>query len=478
MTTRRHRPLILAVATLSLAVVVAGCGQTAATASTTTATATASGQPGHSASVSAATTATLTPAPTYGLLPGDWPVYHLDAQRTGYLADFPAPSGALAEAWSAKLDGAVYAEPLVVHGQVIAATEGDTVYALDPNKGSVLWSRNLGKPVPLSTLPCGDINPLGITGTPAYDSATNSIFAVAEVTGPHHILFALDPATGAVLWSRSVDVAGADPRTHQQRPALAVANGYVYIGFGGLTGDCGQYKGKVVGVPTTNKGDTIVYTVPVAREGAVWSTGGPVIDAAGNLFISTGNGSSTSTYDGSDSVVKLSPGLKQLSFFAPSIWASDNAGDADLGSLSPVLVPGGHVFIAGKNGVGYVLNQNDLGGIGKEVSSAHVCAAFGGAAQAGGTIYVPCRNQLTQVTIGLDGSITVGWTNSDAGGPPVVGGGAVWSLAGGTLAAINPANGKTLATIGVGTVPHFASPTLWNRLVLCGTLSGVVAVRV
>ena len=142
-----------------------------------------------------------------------------------------------------------------------------------------MWRRNLCTPVPLSTLPCGDIDPLGITGTPAYDSVTGSIFAVAEVTGPHHVLFALDSTTGAVLWSRNVDLACDDPRTHQQRPALAVANCYVYIGFGGLAGDCGQYVGEVVGVPASGSGATISYRVPTTREGAVWATGGPVIDA-------------------------------------------------------------------------------------------------------------------------------------------------------------------------------------------------------
>ncbi|HEX7495089.1 MAG TPA: PQQ-binding-like beta-propeller repeat protein, partial [Candidatus Limnocylindrales bacterium] len=233
----------------------------------------------------------------------DWPVYHQNPGRTGEYPSFPAFAGPLAAGWSTALDGAVYAEPLVVNGTVFAATEGDSVYAVDPGSGAILWRRNLGTPVPLSTLPCGDINPLGITGTPAYDSVTGSIFAVAEVTGPQHILFALDPATGTVRWSRVVDLAGDDPRTHQQRPALAVANGFVYIGFGGLAGDCGQYVGEEVGVPASGVGATISYRVPTSREGAIWSTGGPVIDAAGNLYVSVGNGASTTTYDGSDSVL-------------------------------------------------------------------------------------------------------------------------------------------------------------------------------
>ena len=389
----------------------------------------------------------------------DWPTYHLNAARTGNDSSFPAFTGSLTAGWSAALDGAVYAESLVVHGRVIAATEGDSVYALDPSTGAVVWRRNLGTPVPLSTLPCGDINPLGITGTPAFDAATGSLFAVAEVTGPKHVLFALDPDTGAVRWSRNVDLAGDDPTTHQQRPALAVANGYVYIGFGGLAGDCGQYVGEEVGVPASGQGGTIAYRVPVSREGAIWATGGPVIDGTGNLYVSVGNGASTTTYDGSDSVLELSPALVLESSFAPTTWATDNANDADLGSLSPVLVPGGWVFIAGESGTGVVLRQGSLGGIGGQVASAPVCAGFGGASQIGGTIYVPCMNSIRAATVGANGSLTVGWQSAAAGGPPVVGGGAVWSLntSSGRLVALNPATGAQLGGIGVGAVPHFAS---------------------
>jgi outer membrane protein assembly factor BamB len=410
----------------------------------------------------------------------DWPVYHMNAQRTGNDPSFPTFAGSLAAGWSTALDGAVYAEPLVVNGTVIAATEGDSVYAIDPAAGTILWRRNVGTPVPLSSLPCGDIDPLGITGTPAYDSVTGSLFVVAEVTGFHHILFALDPTTGAVRWSRTVDLAGDDPRTHQQRPALAVANGYVYIGFGGLAGDCGQYVGEVVGVPASGTGVTISYRVPVSREGAVWATGGPVIDASGNLYVSVGNGASTGTYDGSDSVIELSPTLQLESFFAPSTWASDNAGDKDLGSLSPVLVPGGWVFIAGKSGTGYVLSQGSLGGIGGQVSSATVCTGFGGAALNGDTVYVPCSGSLREVQIGSNGSLTPGWQTSAAGGPPVIGGGVVWSVntSAGRLVALDPATGATVGTLAVGAVPHFVSPTLWQEQVLVGTTAGITSASV
>jgi outer membrane protein assembly factor BamB len=410
----------------------------------------------------------------------DWPVYHRNAARTGYDRGFPAP-GTLTHAWSANLDGAVYGQPIVVGGTVFAATEHDTVYALDPTSGAVLWQRHLGTPVRLATLPCGNIDPLGITSTMAYDPATGSIFASAELAGPKHTLFALDPVKGTLRWSRSLDLASSSPRTLQQRGALAVSNGYVYVGFGGLAGDCGQYKGKVIGVRTNGTGARIIYRVPVAREGAIWSPGGPVIDGKGNVYVSVGNGSSTTTYDGSDSVLKLSPALKLGSRFAPSRWRTDNAHDLDLGSFSPVLVPGGWVFIVGKSGIGYVLHRSSLGGIGGQVSSRTVCRAFGGAAQIGAVLFIPCTTGIQRISIGPTGTISRGWhTTTGANGPPVVGSGTVWSLAlaSGELYALSTSTGAVRAHISVGPVPHFASPTLWNGLVLVGTMHGVVAVSV
>ena len=225
-------------------------------------------------------------------------------------------------------------------------------------------------------------------------------------------------------------------------------------------------------MPTSGTGATIDYRVPVAREGAVWATGGPVIDSAGNLYIATGNGSSTTVYDGSDSVIELSPTLAMLSRFAPSNWAVENANDQDLGSLSPVLLPGGLVFQAGKGDMGYVLRQGALGGIGGQVSRAAVCGAFGGAALDGSTVYVPCRTVLQKVSVGSDGKLTVGWTTKSGvgGGPPVIGGGAVWTTNwdSGTLFAIDPATGAELAGLSVGALPHFAAwrDVMWLELQL------------
>src|SRR5262249_23375227 len=118
-----------------------------------------------------------TPPPLTG---ADWTMYHRDPARTGYVADAHDPRQ-LIQAWNATLDGGVYAEPLVVNGHVIVVTEADTLYSLDAHTGKVQWRTNVGSPIPLSHLPCGDIDPLGITGTPVYDPASGLVFAVAEV---------------------------------------------------------------------------------------------------------------------------------------------------------------------------------------------------------------------------------------------------------------------------------------------------------
>src|SRR2546429_8217326 len=157
-------------------------------------------------------------------------MYHNNTARAGFAAVIPAPPR-LTSLWKQPLEGAVYAEPLVVDGQVIVATENDTLYALDAHTGQVQWRTSVGTPVPLSDLPCGDIDPLGITGTPVYDPQTGLVFSVAEIQGPAHILVGIDAKTGQIKVRRVVDLSGIDPRAYQQRAALALYAGKIYIAF-------------------------------------------------------------------------------------------------------------------------------------------------------------------------------------------------------------------------------------------------------
>ena len=259
------------------------------------------------------TTSSTAPAPTTtgpAERGADWPTYHRTNDRSGAVSPFDNPH-AITALWDAALDGAVYGQPIVVQGVAFVATENDTVYALDVATGKQRWRRHLATPVAQSDLPCGNIDPLGITGTPAYDMSTQSVFVVTESTGGRHDLVALDSVTGRVRFQRNLDVTRHDRLTEQQRGALAVANGRVYVAFGGLFGDCGNYIGYVAAVSTSGAGRVESYEVPTPRQGGIWAASGPAIEpTGGDVYVAVGNGARTGgAYDGSDSVLRLAPDL-------------------------------------------------------------------------------------------------------------------------------------------------------------------------
>ena len=410
-----------------------------------------------------------------------WGQFGGDTAKSGVATGLPA-AGPLSVAWRAGLDGAVYGQPLVVGQLVIAATENDSLYGLDKATGHVAWHTHLGSPVPLSDLPCGNIDPLGITGTPAYDRDNGLVYALAEMAGYRHVLFGLSVSGGAVKVERDIPAPDGQPRYDQQRPALTIEDGRVYMTFGGLYGDCGPYVGSVVGVPVTGSGALISYKVPTAKGGAIWGTAGPVAGPGGTLYVSAGNGEADGgTFDGSDSVTALSPGLKQTGIFAPAVWGQDNANDLDLGSTQPALLANGTLLSVGKRGTGYLLRASHLGGVGGQITSAPVCKAFGAAAVSGTTVYEPCESSGMKAVSTAGNQLRVLWTGpSGASGSPVLGGGAVWvnNWDTGTLYELNPANGAVRASVGLGaSLPHFASVSLAGPLAFVGTNEGVTAVR-
>ena len=440
-------------------------------------TATGSGPAGPVTSPAATAPASSHPAP---LGATDWPAYHRDAARTGAAPDSP-PAGALSIAWRRRLDGAVYGQPLVIGGLVIAATEGDTVYGLDRATGKVRWHVHLGTPVPLSALPCGDIDPLGITGTPVYDPATGLVYTVAETTGFHHVLAAITVPGGKLAFTRDVPTPDGQPRFDQQRAALALDRGRVYVAFGGLDGDCGPYQGSINGVPASGQGPIVSYKVPTARQAGMWAAGGPVVGPDGTIYVSAGNGAATAPpFDGSDSVTALTPSLHRVGIFAPVTWPSDNAGDRDLGSTAPGLLANGTILADGKSGTGYLLDVHHLTGVGSQVAEARVCAAYGGMATSGTIAYVPCIAGGMAAVDTSGNSLQVLWRGPGAAqGSPVLGGGAVWvpDWDAGVLYELDPATGRVRHEIGLGSaLPHFASPSLSGPLALIGTMHGVVAV--
>jgi outer membrane protein assembly factor BamB len=407
-----------------------------------------------------------------------WTTYHADDRRSGVDPSLspPSPLGSVHRAWtSPQLDGAVYAEPLVFGANVYVATEGDSVYSLDEVTGRVTWRTNLGDPVPQSGLPCGNIDPTGITGTPVIDQSRGLLYAVDFVQPGRHELVALDVEDGRVVFRRPADPPGLDPLLEQQRAALAITDDRVYAAFGGLFGDCGDYHGAVVGSALDGSGPLLSYRVPSGRAAGIWGASGPAVDPSGNLLVATGNSDSGTGFDFGDAVIRLSPDLKEIGWFAPSNWAALNQGDVDLGSVGPAILSNGLAFQIGKEGVGYLLTPDSLGGVGGEAFSASVCsAAFGGTASQDSLVYVPCTDGLVALRVDSAGpSFSVAWrTPAFDAGPPIVAGGSIWSvdIGSGDLIAFDAGGGHEVFRASLGTVTHFTTPTaVGGRLYVAAT---------
>jgi polyvinyl alcohol dehydrogenase (cytochrome) len=404
----------------------------------------------------------------------DWTTYRGDSARTG-VDTSSVGSLPFAPAWtSPSLGGAIWGQPLVHDGLVIVATESDQVVALSEATGQVAWRASAGTPVPSSQLPCGDISPtVGITSTPVIDPSTNRVFAVADtLTGStiEHKLFAFNLADGSPVagFPVSAEPPGDVPADQLQRPGLALSAGQIIIGYGGNDGDCGTYHGWLVSVPETGGAEHAFEVEPSGSEGAIWSSGNaPPVDSAGNVWTSTGNGGSGTSYGYQESVLKLDPSMNLLDHWAPSTWQSLDSGDVDLGSSAPLLLPGGLVFQIGKQGVGYLLSASSLGGTGASpLYQASVCGgSWGGAVYASGVIYVTCSSGLR--ALGLSASVpsfsplSTWQVTSAINGPPMLAGGLVWASDWNhaTLYGLNPQTGQAVVRQSTPSMAHFATPS-------------------
>ena len=419
------------------------------------------------------------PAPSGSGLAADWPEYHQSSARAGVGPAAPALSSP-ALAWTAHLDGDVYASPLIVAGHVLAATENNTIYSLDLFSGAVVWKQHLGEPVDAASLPCGNIGPVtGITGTPAADLRTGRLYVVAFLRTRHHMLYTLSLVDGSVVSQQDVDPPGSNPAVQQQRGALALGDRYAYVTFGGLYGDCGAYHGYVVAIPLAG-GGALAWRVPSSREAGIWTPHGATIGADGSVYVVTGNGDSSSTFDYSNSVIQLAPDLQKVrSYFAPSNWVSLNESDTDLGSVGATVIPPlGVVFAIGKQGVAYLLKAGALGGIGGQVASKAIClGAFGGTAWSGSTVYIPCEDGLYAVSVS-GGSIAIKWrARHPELASPIIAAGVLWAIDNsGKLYAIDPASGSVVYSVDLGAAQHFSTLAATEGFVVVPAGKNVVAV--
>jgi hypothetical protein len=383
--------------------------------------------------------------------------------------------------FSTTVDGQGYAQPLImtgvnitvganqgVHDVAFVATEHDSLYAIDAVTGTILWHAVLLTAVhggAVTSVPSGDVNSgdlspeIGITGTPVIDPSTNTIYVEAktkEVVGTtvnHYIhqLHAMDIGSGNEKFGGPVVIADSigdtyvsgptvngtgdgssggtvffDSLRQLNRPGLTLVNGTIYIAYASH-GDNGPYHGWVLGYSAATLQLTAVFnTTPNGGLGGIWQSGGRLaVDAAGNLYFETGNGTFDTTLNGNgmpvngdygDSFVKLAVdpsstptmqnqngwGLKAVDYFTPFDQSSLDSADLDLGSGGPVLLPdsGGsaahpHLLVgAGKEGRIYLIDRDNMGHfnagsdqIVQETSNGTISGSFDTPAFFNGSLY-------------------------------------------------------------------------------------------
>ena len=280
---------------------------------------------------------------------------------------------------------------------VYAATENDSVYAIDADSitgtsATVLWKKSmlLSGETTATGLPCGNIVPSGILATPVIDRSRNAIYVIANSENSAHTFFhrihALDLTTGDELFGGPTTIAPTspsqagtvtfDPSTQHDRAALLESGNTIYSVWSGLDGDCGTYYAWVIGFSADTLAQTRVLNLtPDVKGGGIWlGGGGAAADSAGSIYAITGNGFGTTGPSGNDypnSFVRLTASgvFSVADFFAPDNTISDDNEDLDFGSAGPMLLPdlvaGGvthHLAVgAGKDGIMYVLNRDNMG---------------------------------------------------------------------------------------------------------------------
>jgi Putative Ig domain len=374
--------------------------------------------------------------------------YHNDLYRDGAntqeyaLNTSNVSTSTFGKLFSCTVDEAVYTQPLWVpnltvnsalHNVVFVATQNDSLYAFDADSNTTpctpLWKVNLldtshggtpgESPVPSSGTGAlvgegaasgGDIQPeVGVTGTPVIDPSTNTLYVVSKsviASGPTFFqrLHAIDLSTGNENFSGPANIAATYPGTgdgsstttfvpqvENQRAALALVNGTVYIAWAShedvpIFGAVPPFYGWIMGYSASNLTTppsvfNVAPNVPSAPmtegvgDGGIWMAGGaPAADSSGNLYVISANGAFDPTSsDYGDTLLQLSPSLSlSANNFTPTDQLTDDEEDVDFGSGGAVLIDlpanGGNpthlIAGAGKDAALYLLNRDGMGGYG------------------------------------------------------------------------------------------------------------------
>jgi hypothetical protein len=267
-------------------------------------------------------------------------------------------------------------------GRFYAATTENDVFALDETSGATVWKHNIGGYRVNAPTCGGKPNHHGILSTPVIDADARVIYVAAAMTDNHHEIHALSVDTGMEVAGFPIDVSklkagnlAFNSVDQNQRSALSLVKGILYVGFGGYCGDAGNYHGWVVAVNTKDPTKVGAWAT-MDKQAAVWAPGGMASDGNG-VFAVTGNTAGTlgpdHTTSDSEEILRLTDlavaHRDNANLFLPAEWADPmNKSDKDFGSSSPAIItvpnstPSTVIVAPSKPGRVYFLDAANLGG--------------------------------------------------------------------------------------------------------------------
>jgi len=284
------------------------------------------------------------------------------------------------------LGGLLYISDLYINGQkrnvLFAATVNNTLYAFDTDGlGDPLWVRNVNRDFNPSGRPSHytDVNfngwpsysgNLGIVGTPVIDISRKTMYFVTRTEEDEvavQRIWAINITDGTNRVDPVVIASNCfTTLLNNQRASLAYGNDTIYVAWASF-GDATPYHGVVHAYDSNTLSLTGTFNVtPSGEMGGIWMGGGaPSMDAEGNLYYATGNGTWNENTDFGNSVVKLKARtLEVLDWFTPYDQEALNYDDRDLGASFPMILPGLNMLVIGSKGRKmYLLNSDNLGGI-------------------------------------------------------------------------------------------------------------------
>jgi hypothetical protein len=329
-----------------------------------------------------------------------------------------------------------------------------------------------------------------------------------------HLIFALSVDDGSTRPGWPVDVSATaragggafESAVQNQRGALALLGGVLYVPYGGHYGDCGNERGWVVGISTSNPSQVTAWAT-TGPGGGVWAPSGISSDGT-SLFVATGNTLSVSSWAGGEAIIRLAPGPvfsgQGADYFAPTTWHALDDTDDDLGGSGVALIdmpaaPTPRLAAAlGKDGKVYLVGRDNLGGIGAplysaQVSSEQIINASAVYATSNGT-YLVFRGSGVGCPSGQSGDLVslqitpptarVAWCAPAYGrGSPMVtqtaGATAVWSLGAQGDSRLHAYAGDTGAPLGqsdaMGSIRGFNTPIAAKGRVYVGGDGAVYA---